>query len=575
MIKKQFTLSARRARNIIWNAAGRYDFEPPFMAFFPNGNPDNYFNMVVGFTQKWLDLPRIWDFFAAYEGDRRAEEFDEYLWLGLENCVYEKEVRERPILADLRRKRAEQFYVEQASLSRQQMEYQSMPVYTQQEARWASVCGKHAPILPPKEKQMAESLRFPGELDTDGVLERMRDFLTRFFRYVPGESVTAPRKAGRLALRLLRREHVRRDHLLIRTGTGEGNHPRAVSLRHEGLGRYVPPTEEDEKFIRAVFGRSMLSEPEMRILENELCTEEDALCRLWVTKGDDPRGIDRESADILQSSRRQQERNSAFYQQNAALIRSSVKSLSAKLDTILSTYFKHMPEKALTGRISPENAFRLPVLQDGKVFLKDGEEIEQEIFVDLLLDASQSRMNSQEVLSSEAYILAKSLTAVHIPVRIFTFRSFRGFTILDMVKSVSSTECRGTSRYSAAGWNRDSLALKALGRLDDDPMLQGKRRVILIMTDASPNDSAPLGATERLIPREYDGAAAVKATENAVRALRSQGIRVGAVFHGNSSHIDDLHQIYGHAYVRIRKASQLAQGVSDLLLMLLREMRND
>ena len=92
MIKKQFSASARRARNIIWNAAGRYDFEPPFMAFFPNGTPDHYFNMVVGFVEKWLDMSRIWDFFARYEFDHRAQEFDEFLWLGLENCVYEKEL---------------------------------------------------------------------------------------------------------------------------------------------------------------------------------------------------------------------------------------------------------------------------------------------------------------------------------------------------------------------------------------------------------------------------------------------------------------------------------------------------
>ena len=67
MIKKQFSGSARRARNIIWNAAGRYDFEPPFMAFFPNGAQDHYFNMIVGLTVKWLDADRLADFFLRYD----------------------------------------------------------------------------------------------------------------------------------------------------------------------------------------------------------------------------------------------------------------------------------------------------------------------------------------------------------------------------------------------------------------------------------------------------------------------------------------------------------------------------
>ena len=52
-------------------------------------------------------------------------------------------------------------------------------------------------------------------------------------------------------------------------------------------------------------------------------------------------------------------------------------------------------------------------------------------------------------------------------------------------------------------------------------------------------------------------------------------MRVGAVFHGNTTHLENVNRIYGHAYVRIQKANQLAQGVSDLLLMLLREMRTD
>ena len=574
MIKKHVAQSARRARNIIWNAAGRYDFEPPFMAFFPNGTPDHYFNMVVGLVEKWLDLDRIWLFFTGYEADRRAEEFDEFLWLGLENCVYEKEISERPILEQLRRQRAERFYTEQSSLSRQQMEFQSMRVYTQQEARWAKVCGKRGPVLTPREKKMAEDLMFSGGWDTDGVLAAMEHFLATYFRYRETKS-GAPRKAGTLAKLLLRHEHQRRDHFLVRTGTGEGDHPRAVSLGHTGLGRHRAPTEADAAYIRAVFGRSMLSEPERRILTNELCVEEDEDCRLWFTKGEAADRTFREAEEICGARERQKDRNEAFFQKNAAVLKGSVKSLTTRVETILSSYMRQLPEPSRAGRVCPEKAYRLPVLQDGKVFVKPGEETEQEIFVDLLLDASQSRMNSQEVLSAEAWIVAKSLTNLHIPVRVCAFRSLRGYTVLEILKAASDRDCRGIARYYAGGWNRDALAIKAIGRLDDDPLQQGKQRILLIMTDANPNDSAPAAATDRLLPREYEGTVAVKAAENAVRELRSRGIRIGAVFHGNPSHLGDLGQIYGHAGVRIRKASHLAQGVSDLLLMLLREMRTD
>ncbi len=571
MIKKQYTGSARRARNIIWNAAGRYDFEPPFMAFFPNGKPDQYFNMIAGLVQKWLDMPRLWDFFAAYEGDRRADEFDDLLWLGLENCVYEKELGERPILEKLRRDRAEEFFVEQQQLSRQQMEYQSMPVYTQQEYRWACVGGRRAPLLTPREKRMAEALRFSGALDTDGVLAAMRDFLQTFFRWRGPEESAAPKRANALARALLRHEHRRRDRLLVRTGTGEGDHVKAAQQRHTGLGRYVGPTAEDEEYVRAVFGRCSVSDAERRILENELCVGRDENCRLWITKGEQSETSDRDALEVRQSAARQKARNEAYFAEHAAMLQHSVRALSTRLETVISSYFRHLPEPSRSGRLRPEAAYRLPVLNDTRIFLRDGEETEPQLCVDLLLDASQSRMNSQEVLSAESYIIAESLRKLHIPVRVCAFRSLRGYLVLEVLKDWRQADCRGLLRYYAGGWNRDGLAVETLGRLNDDPTLHGRRRLLLVLTDASPNDSAPLAGEGLRLPREYEGQAAVTAAQESVRALRAAGVSVGAVFHGSTRHLENAQQIYGHAYVRIRKAGQLAQGVSDLLLMLMRE----
>ena len=575
MIKKNYTGSARRARNIIWNAAGRYDFDPPFMAFFPNGHPDQYFNMVAGLVEKWLDMPRLWDFFLSYEGDRRADEFDDYLWLGLENCVYEKELPERPILASLRRERGALFFLEQQQLSRQQMEYQSMPVFTQQEYRWALACNRRPPLLTPREKRMAEALLFSGSLDTDGVLAAMRSFLETFFRYTPGENGEKHVRATPLAKLLLRKEHKRRDRLLVRAGTGEGDHPKAVQQRHAGLGRAVGPGPEDEAYVREVFGRCCLSPEEMRILENELCIGDDGLCRLWVTKGEPVECRDKDALEVRESAERQKKRNTDFRAEHAAMITGSIRALSTRIETIFSSYFKHLPEPARAGRIRPEAAYRLPVLDDTMVFLKDGEETEPEICVDLLLDASQSRMNSQEVLAAEGYIIAKSLEKIHIPVRVCAFRSIRSYTVLEILKDWRQPDCEGLMRYFAGGWNRDGLAVETLGRLDDSPAILGRQRILLVLTDGSPNDSTPLPSAGLLLEREYEGEAAVSSAQEAVKRLRETGVRVGAVFHGNTSHLENVHRIYGHAYVRIQKANQLAQGVSDLLLMLLREMRRD
>ena len=593
MIKKHYSGSARRARNIIWNAAGRYDFDPPFLSFFPDGTPDHYFNMIVGLAEKWYGLERLYHFFDRYDHARRRDEFDEYLWLGLENALFGKESPDRPVLSELRRERALRFYKQQENLSRQQMEYQSMPVYNQQEARWASVLGRRLPLLSPKEKRIYKALQFSPDWDTDMLLTAMGNFLREFFRYdITEEKAARNRNAGPFSRMLMRHVHRQNDRLIVRAGTGEGDHEKAMQQRHNGIKRVTGPSEGDTDYICAVFGKCVLSEKEMRILENNCCEGTDPYSRLWVSRsaslnteasssapdnasGDNGSGLSvkkdlREAMQQRTDILAQKKRNEDFFNMHASAIRHAIRDLSTQIDTVLTSFLKHLPEQSRRGKIRPEKAYRLPVLQDGNVFLKDGEDFEPEICLDLMLDASMSRMNSQEVIAAEAYIIAESFRKLNIPVRITAFRSLRGYTVTEVLKDWNEKDGRGVFGYFAGGWNRDHLALKTAAGMEDSVTF-GRTRIILIMTDASPNDTMPI-VRGPLHTVEYEGAAAVKAVEETVRTLRNEGIRVGAVFHGNTSHLDDLHQIYGHSCVRIRKVTQLAQGVSDLLLLLIREI---
>ena len=42
----------RRARNLIWNAAGDYSFEPDFKAYDEEGRADLYWNSIIGAARK-------------------------------------------------------------------------------------------------------------------------------------------------------------------------------------------------------------------------------------------------------------------------------------------------------------------------------------------------------------------------------------------------------------------------------------------------------------------------------------------------------------------------------------------
>ena len=71
---------------------------------------------------------------------------------------------------------------------------------------------------------------------------------------------------------------------------------------------------------------------------------------------------------------------------------------------------------------------------DNRVFHANYEEKKPLFTVDLLLDASASRLQYQEMIAAQGVILSESLQACHIPVRVSEFCSVRGYTALRILK---------------------------------------------------------------------------------------------------------------------------------------------
>ena len=552
---------------------------------------DFYFNLIIGLVEKWFDPERMETLFDRVGRSARADEFDDLLWLGLENCVYEKEIGERPILERLRRERAEKFFALGSTLSRQQMMLQSMLTQTMQEVRWAEVSGRRMPPLSGRERRMAGALRFPGSLDTEGAILACQQFLSVYFRWKgPGETGA---EAGRQAenvpgfLRsLLRRETRQADSLVIRTGTGLRGDGYSDALAHRtGILHRSARTEQDLAYVEACFGPCAVSEHDLGVLESEVCVGDDEECRIWivnarqaggavqerpVARRQDRRDVSRVRADM----ERQKEKNRGFYDAHRQEIASTIRRLSAGMNTVLESYAWPLPEEGRAGQLEPEKAYRLPVLQDPDVFLHPGDEKEPDLSVELLLDASASRQRNAEVIAAQGRILAESLVRCHIPVRVLAFCSLRGVTVLRILKEWKESSCARILDYFAGGWNRDGLAIRTADalRIRED---RHARRLLLVLTDASPNDSAKLPPVAGgVMRREYEGAPAVEAAASAVRAAREDGIHVAAVFAGSTAHLGSLSRIYGKEYVCIRKLDQLAAAVLELLRMTLQENEN-
>ena len=216
--------------------------------------------------------------------------------------------------------------------------------------------------------------------------------------------------------------------------------------------------------------------------------------------------------------------------------------------------------------------WRVAVVEDGRVFLRDASADRPGFSVDLLLDASSSRMHCQEEIAAQGYILAESLRRCAVPVRVSSFCSLRGYTVLRVLKGFADKNgSRKIFDYFASGWNRDGLALRAAGELVRSAPLS--RHLVLLLTDASPNDShrIPPGGAYPL-GRDYADRAAVEDTAREVRALRQKNVRVAAVFTGEDRSAGDAETIYGRSLARIRTMDQLAGAAGALIRREIKEL---
>ena len=619
--------------NVIWNAAGRYDFEPSFLAFHTDGEPDFYYNIIIGLAEKWLNMEKISTFFDSFAYAREADEYSEYVWLGLESCLYERELPERPVLTALRKEHAEDFFRVQQQLSKQQMEVMSMGVYTQQQARWAKVTGRRLPVMSAKEQGMYESLEIDGGCDTDEIIEKLEGFLTKYCGFTFDEE-TYKRQHKPSLIRRLWGKHVHSqykntDRLIIRNGTGTGDPRDAVHLNQQtGFKTDAAKAARDRAYIEGCFGKSLYSEEELGEIERELCIKEDAGCRLWFADSAESRTVKnngstssttittigtsagtaattadrasvgelgndlsyddgivldtnidslerKEIAGVRRAASEQRKRNKEYAERNSLQIRESIKKLSSEIEVLMSTFLKHLPERANAGRIDAGRAYRAALFNDNRIFLRDGDETENNIYIDILLDASQSRMNSQELIAAEAYVLSESMMHAGVPVQVLAFRSLRGYTVIERLKAFTDKNAENVFNYFASGWNRDALAIKAAGRMIREELKQNssEKHILLILTDASPNDStaiAPYGTRTKAV--NYEGLPPVEAAESAVRELKAEHIHTAAVFHGATTHLENAYRIYGKEYIRIRSLAQLSAGFTDLMQSALQEM---
>ena len=183
--------------------------------------------------------------------------------------------------------------------------------------------------------------------------------------------------------------------------------------------------------------------------------------------------------------------------------------------------------------------------------------------VDILLDASTSQIHRQEVVSAQGYMIAQALTACHIPVRVYSFCSLNGYTILNLFRDYNENDQnRRIFSYFTSGANRDGLAIRlAAGMMKDNHV---DHRILIVLSDCKPNDVIKVRSGTGQY-KDYAAGVGVQDTAQEVHAARMQDISVLCVFTGEDDALQNCQRIYGRDFVRIRSLNLFADAVGSML----------
>ena len=569
----------RRAENIIWNAAGRYDFRPGYEAFDENGRADLYFNTVIGAAYRHYDFDKLDRLFQSLRWEPDGEFYENLLWLGLENGVYEKERPVRPVFQELRRAYAARAE-EQAGAAPDQDLFETLRT-----AHFRRALGKEGKESR-RESRLLDALEFDGEMDTDAVIERMRRLLLEFFWTSPGYEEEGKKKVRRrlprfpgrkkfsvrLSLRRVRPMEADEGNP-VRNGDGKAGEGASAlqMLFHRELRE-----AQVKAFVEDCFGKSIYSPETVREIENRLCTGTHRGCFLHFTRGELPgaQAADRAAQVQREQVLRQRKKNRAYYMEHLAENRMSIGRLTAKLKNSMLLYMEYDQIRGRSGSLQSDRAWRLECLSDGRVFIRNEQDEIGNLTVDILLDASASQKECQEQVAAQAYIIAESLTRCGIPVKVYAFSSVSGCTVLHLFRDYGEPEKNeAVFDYTAAGWNRDGLALRAAGDWIAAEAKRGGRtggaayRLLIVLSDASPCDD------QRIAPekggfgyRGYEGERAVQDACGEAGRIRRMGVRVMCVFTGTGRDLPAARKIYGNEVVQIRSADRFADRVGEMIL---------
>ena len=556
----------RRAENQFWNGAADYHLRTEFQAFDQGGGADLYWNTIIGLVYRYYDYSLFKPLFNTFQNQASGAFYSDLFWLGLEGAVFQRAKGDRPVLEELRRSCALQITAQPRNAAEREgiqnlrwLWFQRALGTPAQEDSW--------------EQGVLDDLTFSPQATEQQLTDQMEALLHRWF-HRSRRSVTDRQWAAFAGRDLLHRGPkggLVRSSALRRLGQPGGG-----PVEEEGhrffwqrkvfrFGRGQTREQVLRDYIENCFGVSMFSPGETAAAEQALCTGNHQNCRLHFTRGILPdRAVQGETAWERSVFQQQREKNRAYYQAHLVQNQHIIAQLAQRLQNTILLQSDVTDTRTRAGVLQPSVVWRARALQDSRVFLQRQPNELGDLSVDLLLDASASQNQQQEKLSTQAYLIAAALTRCRIPVRVSSFCSVSGCTVMRVFRDYEESEKNDAIfDYVSAGWNRDGLALRAMGWLMERE--QSDHRLLILLSDANPNDDEKIPGTGLRPSRDYGGKLGVQDAAAEAGVLRKRGLAPVCIFTGSDRELPNARQIYGKELLRIPSIGWFADAVGKLI----------
>lgn len=547
MDKNSNNINENQIANIQRAGACDYTWDNFLIGENIDGNPDFYTNLIIGLSVKYLGSEPLKNLFDKWAYNLRRDRYDMALLFLLEDFAYNKEIKNRPVLENLRKDYAEKFLSDKYDLQRRTLALRENTIYRLYIAKNFKILGLKPYKLSKKDQVIFDNLRLTLDTNKDNVYQRVLELFRKYLSYrdsnilkkFPSLKISIFENAGLLSLE---RSNMPSDF--------------ARSVRKtKGIGTFIfdfksKRRREKESYIEKTFGKSLFDEKRNLLINQKVCTDGHRKSKIFFTKGirKDDKNLDQEL------NQKTITRHLLKFKANRNLYNREITRLSKEIKLKYNSVSSFDYDLSYKGKLVPKLAYKSEIKEKAKIFSKKNLTTDPSINIDLVLDASASLLDKESDVAIEAYILSKSLENNGILNRVISFQTVGDYTILTILKDYDEKAYfDNIFRFKAMGWNRDGLVFKAYQEILN---LDYKNGLTIVLTDANPQDLRPLVGKAFRINKAYEDGPALEDSNKSLDELRRMGVNISAII--NSNRVDSSKRLYRNSFITIERPTAIA-----------------